>query len=350
MNDPRKCMLWLFMAFLLPRSYSQIIHSEFIFQKAPFQSCHASTLVELRSGGFMAAWFGGSREGAPDVAIWYSLKNDSIWSEPKIVAKEHETPCYNPVLFYGADQKLWLYYKYGSHPSMWSAARMVSLDDGKTWSAKEYLPAGIYGPIRTAPLVMPQGLILFGTSVESYRRWAVWIERSSDYGKTWNKMGPIVPAQKPKTSIDSADKGNNDWEYTHGIIQPSLVWMGGRHIRLYARATQSIGYIVYSDSYDLGLHWSPTKTLELPNPNSGIDAIRLSSGKIIMAYNHHSTDRSPLNLAISENGVKFSPWYEIESEPDQEFSYPYLIQARDGKIHLLYTWKREKIKHITIKP
>ena len=140
--------------FLIVALKSQIISSQYIFTEAPFLSCHASTLVESSDGDFMAAWFGGTREGDPDVAIWWSIKHGSEWSAPQVLAKENNTPCYNPVLFYTNDGKLWFYYKYGTHPSIWSAARRYSLDDGTTWSETEYLPAGWYGPIRTKPLVL----------------------------------------------------------------------------------------------------------------------------------------------------------------------------------------------------
>ena len=58
----------------------------FIFEKAPFPSCHASTLVEHEAGKLLAAWFGGKAEGAPDVKIWGSTFDGKKWDEPH---KEH---------------------------------------------------------------------------------------------------------------------------------------------------------------------------------------------------------------------------------------------------------------------
>ena len=161
--------------------------SEFIFESAPFASCHASTVIELGNGDLLSAWFGGTAEGNPDVAIWYSRKVNGKWSEPIELVRERETPSWNPVLFYTKDKRLWLYYKYGTTPTTWSAGRRFSEDDGKTWSAVEHLPAGLYGPIRAKPLVLADGTVVSGTSVESYRNWAVWIERSTDNGKTFAK-------------------------------------------------------------------------------------------------------------------------------------------------------------------
>lgn len=341
------CMLGC--CFYMVALQSQIISSEFIFTEAPFLSCHASTLVEAPNGDLMAAWFGGTREGNPDVAIWWSTKRGSTWTSPQVLAKENNTPCYNPVLFYTDDGKLWFYYKFGTHPSIWSAARKYSLDNGTTWSSTEYLPAGWYGPIRTKPLILKNGIVVSGTSVESYRNWAVWIERSKDHGKSFQKIGPITVPKPKKVPSTGPDAGANDWEHTYGIIQPSIVSLSKKHLRLYARSTSQIGHIVISDSYDQGISWTPGKIIDLPNPNSGIDAMTLRDGRIALVYNHAAEGRSPLNVAMSNDGTDFKMIYTLEDEPEMEFSYPYMIQDKEGLLHITYTWKRLQIKHVVIR-
>src|SRR3954471_7250966 len=87
--------------------------SEFIYETAPFPSCHASTIVETAPGEFLAAWFGGSDEGKPDVAIWGARRSKTGWTEPVELAREPEIATYNPVLFSAPDKTLWLYYKFG---------------------------------------------------------------------------------------------------------------------------------------------------------------------------------------------------------------------------------------------
>jgi predicted neuraminidase len=158
-------LLWI------PLAFSAGFPTGDIFTTAPFAECHASTVVELPNGGLLSAWFGGTAEGNPDTAIWMSLQNRTSgqWSAPTVAVKEPNVAMYNPVLFYTNDHRLWLYYKFGVHPTSWSAGRMSSSDDGKTWSNPEHLPAGLYGPIRAKPLVLPDGVIVSGTSVESYR-------------------------------------------------------------------------------------------------------------------------------------------------------------------------------------
>lgn len=311
--------------------------AEFISNQMPTPSCHASTLVELSNGDLLASWFGGTREGAPDVAIWQSRRKASGWSQPYVVIREPDIATYNPVLFYFA-RTLWLYYKFGPHPSNWTAGRTYSRDEGHSWAPVEHLPAGLYGPIRAKPLVLEDGTILSGSSVESYESWACWIERSTDQGQTWKRIGPI--AASPHLAISKRKNGE-----PYGIIQPSLVNLGHKHIRLYARSTETIGRICQSDSYDNGLTWSEAKTTELPNPNSGIDVVRLRDGRLVMNYNRSTHARTPLNLALSRDGEHWKDFYELETAPG-EYSYPTLIQAQNGDLLTTYTWRREKIRFV----
>jgi predicted neuraminidase len=305
---------------------------EFVFTDAPFASAHASTIVQLRDGSLMTAWFGGSAEGKPDVAIWYSRRMSGHWTAPMELVREPNIACYNPVLFYNREGRLWFYYKFGPHPSGWSAGRRWSSDDGKTWSAVEHLPAGLYGPIRAKPLVLPDGTIVSGTSVESYHNWACWIERSTDGGIRWTKIGPITLEPPPQTG---------------GIIQPSVVSLGGKRLVFYARSTAQTGRICISESSDAGLTWSPARPLDLPNPNSGIDAVALRDGRVVLVYNNSTHDRTPLNVAVSTDGEKFRIFETLEDGPG-EYSYPAIIQGKDGDLHITYTWKRQRIRYVRI--
>jgi predicted neuraminidase len=315
---------------------------------APFASSHASTVVELDNGDLMSAWFGGTAEGNPDVAIWGSTKTRAGWSAPVELAREPEVPCWNPVLFHTRDGKLWLYYKFGPSPQTWAGARKVSTDEGKTWSPAEHLPAGLLGPIRAKPLVLQDGTIVSGSSIESYRSWAAWIERSTDGGKTWAKIGPIVPpVDRDKQAPGDAHgaKGSSDWKHTGGIIQPSVVSLGKKHLRLYARSTANIARVCVADSYDDGVTWTQARPLEVPNPNSGIDAVALRDGRVVLIYNNTTSGRTPLNLAVSSDGEHFKMFYTLEDSPG-EYSYPAMIQTASGDLEITYTWNRKAIEHV----
>jgi predicted neuraminidase len=305
------------------------IRSDFIFERAPFQQCHASTIVETAEGEFLAAWFGGSREGASDVSIWMSRLSADQWSQPARVASEPGVPAWNPVLYRSPDNRIWLFYKFGPSPGTWTAAYKISLDSGKSWAEPVRLPAGLLGPIKDKPIRLANGDIVAGSSVESYESWAGWVERSTDEGKTWSKHGPIVIPGAP-----------------YGLIQPSLVELRPNELRLFARTRQ--GFIYKADSSDGGRTWTGASPTSLPNPNSGIDCVRLKDGRILLVYNHSSHDRSPLNVAVSSDaGETWSPLVRLEKGPG-EFSYPAVIQASNGDVHITYTWKRERIKHVVI--
>jgi predicted neuraminidase len=325
---------------------------EFVFDRALFSAAHASTVVELRNGDLMSAWFGGTRKGAPDVAIWSSTRNVHGWSRPLELARENEIATYNPVLFRTMDGRLWLYYKFGPHPTSWTGARRFSNDEGKTWSPVEHLPAGLYGPIRVKPLVLDNGTVVSGTSVESYRSWACWIERSTDNGKTFAKVGPITVAPqfiKPVESsvVPKESPGLYDSDKTEGIIQPSVVWLGGHKLRFYARSTARTAKICVADSNDDGVTWTQAHPINLPNPNSGIDAVALLDGRIVLVYNHADKDRTPLNLAVSRDGEHFEMFRVLEQGPG-EYSYPALIQSSNGDLHITYTWNRKRIRYVRL--
>jgi predicted neuraminidase len=335
--------------------------SEFIYQpgSTSFPECHASTIVALRDGDLLASWFGGTKERAPDVAIWTSRLTHGVWSKPAEVARERDgdkgVPTWNPVLFYTKDGRLWLYYKAGDSPGVWSGARMFSKNDGHTWSPMERLPAGILGPIRAKPYVLANGIIVSGSSVEAYKSWAAWIERSTNNGDTWTKTGPITvtaaqdkaetPApEPPMDSPELRDKDKEPREF-EGIIQPSVVALGKDHLRIYARSRTLAAKIVVADSFDDGLTWSPTHFIGLPNNNSGLDAVALKDGRVVMIFNDTPRGRSPLNLAVSRDGEHFRVFATLEQGAG-EYSYPAIIQAPDGSLEMTYTWHRTSIKHV----
>jgi predicted neuraminidase len=116
---------------------------------------------------------------------------------------------------------------------------------------------------------------------------------------------------------------------------------------MFVRATQRIGKICYSDSTDGGRTWTPARPTSLHHPNSGIDAVALRDGRILLVYNYTKQGRSPLNVAVSRDGETWNMFLTLESEPG-EFSYPAVIQASGGNAHITYTWNRRRIKHVEI--
>jgi len=307
-----------------------LVKSEFIFTQAPFEQCHASTIVELPDGSLLAAWFGGAHEGDASVKIWGSRCVSGSWSAPEVLADDGGTPCWNPVLFRDRHDRIWLFYKHGSSPKTWKGAYRTSAD-GVAWSAAEDLPPGFLGPTKNKPVTLAGGNIVAGSSVETPFSWICWTEISSDDGKTWRRTGPISVPWHP-----------------HGVIQPALWSSGGEHLKMLVRS--SLGRIYEATSDDGGETWSDARPTALPNPNSGIDAVRMKDGDIALAYNRTTTGRSPLDIAFSRDNA--ATWWKtltLEDKPG-EYSYPAIIQTHDGLLHITYTWQRRRIKHVVIDP
>ena len=312
-----------------------ILVREFIYEKASFPSCHASTLVEVEPGHILAAWFGGTDEGEPDVGIWIAHREGDSWSAPVEVARHEGVPCWNPVLW--RDRKsgqVLLFYKVGPTPERWTSFLKRSDDGGKTWTDPEMQPAGILGPIKNKPYQLEDGTLLCGSSVESWRAWGCFCEITRDLGKTWEKGVPI-----------------NLPDNFFGLIQPTVFRSGPQELRMLMRSRRNTGKICTSVSQDDGKTWSDATTIDLPNPNAGIDAVNLSDGRVALVYNHTPDSRSPLNLALSsDGGATWKEVLELENTPEKEFSYPAVIQTSDGAIATTYTWDRERIRFVKIDP
>ena len=318
----------------------KILTKEFIFEKAPFKSCHASTIAQT-SKGLIAAWFGGTEEKNPDVEIWVSRKINNKWTTPVSVANgiqdpSKRFPCWNPVLFQYPKGPLFLFYKVGPDPTSWWGEFITSNDNGITWSNPKKLRPDILGPIKNKPVLLSNGRLMCPSSVEDKDgNWTIHLEFTNDLGKTWQRSSDL-----------------NSTKQFH-LIQPSVLFYPNNKLQLLCRSKEN--KIVSLWSNDNGNSWSEPSALDLPNPNSGIDAVTLKDGQQILVYNptvregnNWGGPRSQLNVAISKDGINWKDVLVLEKEPG-EFSYPAVIQSKDGNIHITYTWKREKIKHVVIK-
>lgn len=317
---------------------SAIVRSEFLFETAPFPSVHASTIVETRDG-LVAAWFGGTREGASDVGIWSSRQVKGVWTPPIEVATGIQSdgtrhPCWNPVLFKNADDSIRLFYKVGPNPRIWWGMSTSTSDNGRTWSQPVRLPEGVLGPIKNKPVRLSDGTIISPSSTESTDQpslWRVHFERSSDDGKTWTIVRPAVTPGSPELHA----------------IQPSILLHGGRRLQALGRTRSQRIFETWSD--DGGRTWSAITLTDLPNPSAGTDAVTLRDGRHLIVYNHTVKGRSPLNIAVSADGKAWDAALVLERDAG-EYSYPAVIQTSDGLVHVTYTWRRERVRHVTIDP
>ncbi|HOX58764.1 MAG TPA: exo-alpha-sialidase [Candidatus Paceibacterota bacterium] len=311
-----------------------LLTSEFIYRTAPFPSCHASTIAEAESGHLVAAWFGGTRERHPDVGIWLSRQVSGHWTAPVEVANGVQSatnrfPCWNPVLFQPRSGPLLLFYKVGPSPNRWWGMLMTSADGGQVWSKPRRLPDGILGPSKNKPVPLPNGDLLCPSSTEQ-GGWRIHFERTADLGETWQATPPVNDGK----AIDA--------------IQPSILCYPDDRLQAIGRTRQGSIFQVWSG--DGGKTWAQMTLTALPNPNSGTDAVTLRDGRQLLVYNHCQKGRSPLNVAISRDGKQWQAALTLEDQPRKEFSYPAVIQTSDGLVHITYTWKRERIKHVVVDP
>jgi len=318
---------------------------EFIYQSAPYPQSHASTIVQTRDGALAAAWFGGTRERNPDVEIWFARRGPKGWETPRSVANGIQPdgtrlPTWNPVLFQDPAGPLHLYYKVGPSPQLWWGMAITSTDGGRSWSKARRLPAGILGPIKNKPVILNGGGWLSPSSTEDSRDgWKLHFERSEDAGKSWTATAPVDP------------DGHFD------AIQPSILFLPDGKLEAIARTRQ--GVLVATQSADDGKSWGKLFAVDLPNPNSGADAVTLKDGRQLIVYNHSAQlpetpgkgKRYPLNIAISRDGVHWRPALTLETEPLPDgYAYPAAIQSADGLVHITYTWNRQRIRHVVVDP
>lgn len=329
----------------LAAPHPAVITSGFVNEGAPYPECHASTIVETAPGQLAAAWFGGTKERNPDVGIWVTRQEAGKWLPAVEVANgiqpdgKPRLPTWNPVLFQPKAGPLVLFYKIGPSPSQWWGMMMTSADGGKTWGVPRRLPDGILGPVKNKPVALADGSWLSASSTEGNKDgWLVHFELSRDQGATWEKIGPV----KKGPAFDA--------------IQPSILFHKDGKMQVLCRSKQ--GVVVQSWSADGGKTWGALTATELPNPNSGTDAVTLVDGRQLIVYNptaHRPTeakgDRFPLAVAVSTDGLAWQRVATLETEPRVSgYAYPAVIQAADGRVHITYTFGRKLIKHVVLDP
>lgn len=355
---------------------------------SPCVQNHAAFLVELGNGDLGCAWFGGTMEGMSDISIHFSRlpKGADRWGEPVRLSHNPERSDQNPVLAYGPDGRLWLFYT--SQPSGHQDQAVIefrtSTDDGGHFTDAQRLaaPAGTF--IRQPPVTNARGDWLvpaFRCVTVPGRKWrgdadtaAVMV--SSDTGATWTAIA--VP--------DSL-----------GAVHMNIVPLGSDRMLAFFR-DRFAEAIRISRSEDGGRTWTAPVATELPNNNSSIQATRLESGRIALVYNHRRATasdaqraslydevggagepdgesatpssarqavwgipRAPLVIALSEDEGRTFPFRRCledgpgtclsnnsESGANREFSYPVICQTRDGALNVAFTYYRRAIKHVRI--
>jgi pectate lyase/predicted neuraminidase/lysophospholipase L1-like esterase len=318
---------------------------EMLFEEgtADFNSCHASSIVELEDGTLLSVYFGGSKESADDVEVRLSRKEPGqAWEAPVSIADSgggdgDGLSIENPSIFQDREGKIFVFYKVTHGDPNRVGMLKTSTDGGKTWSEARAMCDECIGPEKNKAVQLEDGTILCPTADRNGNvDGNIMVERSTDGGDTWE----AVPG------ADDGDIGR--------AIQPTLMVHADGRLQMMARARG--GKIPMTWSSDNGETWSTLEKSVLPANWSGIDAVTLRDGRQFLTYNHVPTEegskggRCFLNAAVSEDGLAWSAAQVLGICNGGQFSYPAVIQSRDGLVHIVHTWHRDTIAHIVVNP
>ena len=386
----------------IPTADAAILKDQFLYEHTFFPEAHASTIVETKKGDLVAGYFGGTHERDPDVCIYINIKKkgSDTWSEPILAADgvfdlnepnakfaglsgitAETTPaeagpvktlseekgyisydyltkksrislpstlkrkaCWNPVLFEMPDGELWLFFKIGSSVGDWTGWLAKSKDGGRTWSDKEPLPfdeqgRAFLGPIKNKPELI-DGRLLCGSSTED-KGWRFHMEILDLKTGQW-KYVPVESMEAIKT----------DDNKSHPIdcIQPSILKLKDGRLQVLMRTHNA--KLATSFSSDNGDTWTPVTLSKVENNQSGTDAVTLKDGRHALIYNNFETlpltkkgVRTPVSIALSEDGQTWKHVLTLEDSPIDQYSYPAIIQGKDGHLHCVYTWRRQRVAY-----
>jgi predicted neuraminidase len=312
-------------------------------------SVHSATAAEISGGRLRAFWYGGSREGAADVAIYTSVYSsaEGTWSpERALVTREaaqrhlqrYLRKLGNPVVGRDRTGRLWLFFV-SVTVGGWAGSAinlMVSEDEGETWSAPRRLVATPFFNIST----LVKGPLLEFT--DGTLGLPVYHEMLGKFGELLRLDTEGRAIRKTRLSWGSSS------------LQPVIVPRS---------ETEAVGFMRYAGdppnrvlmirTADAGTTWTAPVKTSLPNPNAAVGSVLLADGPLLLALNNAEENRESLSLASSRDfGESWRIAHEFEggsgsSQPAmREYSYPWIMQDASGDVHLLYTWGRTRIKHV----
>ncbi len=312
---------------------------------------HSPALTEMTNGNLMAVWYGGSGEKESDVALYMSIydREEGHWTDSRLITNRDQSQAElgryvytigNPVLLTDSRGIIWLFYVTASLPG-WSSSSInlkASSDGGKTWTPAKRLIShpflNVATLVRGVPFLYTDGSIGLPVYHDFLGLFPELLQLSAD--------GIILH----KTRM----------HYGRSSLQPSIIPMDERRaiallrpgFTLWQKALPEPSRVLEAHTSDGGQHWTRPVKLALANPGSSVMGVRISDGSILLVFNNSTTARDDLSLAISsDSGNQWKVIYTFEhGGPGAKFSYPYIIQAEDGRIHLVYAWKRSLIKHV----
>ena len=376
-----------------------ILDAQFV-SSAPGQAVHAASMVELSSGNLRAVWFSGSKEGARDVTVQTAVMDAATlqWGAESTLFERHQIErglwryvkkVGNPVIARAPDGALWLWMVNVSLGG-WAGSAITwsrSTNEGISWSQPRRLVTSPFLNISTlvkgAPFTLADGQIALPV-----------------YHEFITKLGEILRIDAQGRVVDKVRIPGSQTS-----LQPVVLVTGSESADVYMRSGNAKA-LMASTTDDAGKTWSTTRTTSWPNPDASVAGVVTRNGVQWLALNPTTNHRQILALLRAESRTESRPdkkghfegasqWivessatpvtrlsvedYErvlgrelaasgvaqnqisayVASARRQlcgpqscwlEFSYPYLLQSRDGYLHLIYTWHRTRIKHIRLDP
>ncbi|MBX7167927.1 MAG: exo-alpha-sialidase [Pirellulales bacterium] len=333
------------------------------------QHNHAPGIVECPDGGLLVSWYRGSGERrADDVRVMGArlAPGATKWSAAEVWADTPHFPDCNTCLMIDGKQRLWLFWPlilantWESCLTQYRVSSDYQHDSAPRWEWQGSIPlvplnwdekmlAGIESRLaettnpsprekafaemvkkqlqdklsgrlgwqpRCKPTVLPSGRILLPLYTDTYSVSIMAI--SDDQGATWYASEPLVG---------------------YGNIQPAVLRRNDGSLVAYMRENGPLEKIRVCESADEGIHWGPVGTIDLPNPGSGLDAVRLANGHFALVYNDTTQGRNHLAVSISDDEGKTWKWTRhLERQPAGAYHYPAIIQGADGRIHCVYSF------------
>jgi len=293
---------------------------------------HAGTLAEAPNGDLLYAFYGGRSEGSADQNLYISRmpRGASTWGQPTLLFDEPGKADGNPVLWTDGDTVHAFFVTIFGHGWQQASIRHISsIDNGASWSVPSDIHEEWGWMTGTRPFRMSNGEVLL----------PVYDEGASSAG--------FMVADKDMKSWQAFPANHDDWlRSPHGSIQPSVVELEPGHLLAYLRTGD--GDVFRSQSTDYGRTWSQPERSELGNPNSRVALLKLDNGHLVVGYNPWTEHHSPLRLSLSTDATKTwaPPWAytaDIENKIGPQYTYPYMIQASDGMVHMAYTANRDRM-------
>lgn len=303
------------------------MQSTVLFDEVTPQSVHCASITETSPNQLLAVAYTFSYETSPDSRIVLTRYDGKTWSDVTTLVDLPGIAVGNPVIYTAEDGRVHLFYV-ALFGETWTESRLihsVSHDSGNTWNPHSVIHNRPGLMTKTRPLEVNGEMLL---PIYDEKMWCSHVLKASAPYEYWTLYG------------DTTARGKT--------IQPAIAPLDDGRLLMLSRSPS--GKIYRSLSYNNGHTWTASQPTNLPNPNSGIELLKLSTGALLLIFNPDEIGRNRIAHSTSmDSGQSWSTPHVLEFV-DGELSYPYAIEAHDGSVHLLYTRQRTEIVHHRLVP